>query len=171
MIRDCRRIEENCKPPSRFHFSIPKESSILVTGVQDSILNDLRSLFVLQLLNYFFFVVHSMWILLILIGWVHVLTLRIHLYAVVFTAISWICLGYWYGWGYCLCTDWHWQIRSSLGIHDNTNNYVHLLIFKATGLDPSPGTMNILVAGGFAASAVLSIVLNFRRYIKNRKSN
>jgi len=156
---------------SRFHFSIPNESSILVPVFEDSALIDSGRFCVLQILNYLFFIVHSMWILLILFGWTHAVILRIHLTAILLTAFSWVLLGYWYGWGYCICTDWHWKIRSDLGIQDYTNNYVHLLILKSIGLNPSPETVNILVVGVFSACAVMSIVLNLRRYINRHRSN
>ena len=121
----------------------------------------------LQVLNTLFFIFHTFWILLILFGWLNIRTLRMNLYAIILTAVSWIGLGYWYGWGYCLCTDWHWQVRQRLGIADQTNNYVHLLISNLTGLSLSSDTVMFFVAIVFLISTVMSVSFNFRAW-KNR---
>jgi len=121
-----------------------------------------------QVLNILFFVFHSFWILLVLFGWMNIRTLKINLLAIILTAVSWIGLGYWYGWGYCFCTDWHWQVRHKLGIVDQTNNYVHLLVSKVTGIDFSPGTMMIIVGSVFLISTIISVSLNLRTWTKRK---
>ena len=75
---------------------------------------------------------------------------------------SWFILGIWYGWGYCICTDWHWQVRRALGFHDGGHSYTYLMIHTLTGLDPSPITTDILTGGVFAVTTVLTVVLNLR---------
>jgi hypothetical protein len=32
--------------------------------------------------------------------------------------------GIWYGYGYCLFTDWHWRIRELLGYPNDSNSYL-----------------------------------------------
>ena len=117
---------------------------------------------VLQVLDVFFFVFHSFWILLVLFGWMFKGTLRINLYAVMLTAVSWLGLGYWYGWGYCFCTDWHWQVRYELGFSDQTNSYVHLLVTKSTGMDIPADTVDYIVVFAFIISVAISVSLNLR---------
>jgi hypothetical protein len=40
----------------------------------------------------------------------------------------------WYGYGYCLFTDWHWRIRELLGYPNDSNSYIYFLILKLTGI-------------------------------------
>jgi hypothetical protein len=77
------------------------------------------------------------------------------------TALSWFGLGVWYGWGYCPCTDWHWQIRARLGYHDPPS-YIQLLIRELTGIQVSPGPANALALVTLAVVALLGVVLNLR---------
>lgn len=86
-------------------------------------------------LNIFFFVFHTAFMLLNLFGWTWKPTRRLCLYSILLTYSSWFILGIWYGWGYCACTDYHWQIRQQMGIVDTSNSYTHFLIQKLTGLN------------------------------------
>ncbi len=82
-----------------------------------------------QFLNIFFFVFHTVWTLFNMTGWMFRPTRRLHLVTLTLTALSWFVLGIWYGWGYCLCTDWHWQVRRELGFRDESNSYIHFLVW------------------------------------------
>ena len=57
------------------------------------------------------------------------------LFTLLATAASWFVMGIWYGIGYCLCTDWHWQVRQQLGYQDDSPTYIHLMIKLLTGAD------------------------------------
>jgi hypothetical protein len=48
------------------------------------------------------------------------------------TAVSWD-FGIWYGYGYCLFTDWHWRIRELLGYPNDSN--LHLFSDSKTNRD------------------------------------
>lgn len=78
------------------------------------------------------------------------------------TAISWFIMGLRYGVGYCICTDWHWQIRSALGIHDRDNTYIQFLVRMLTGWTPGDGMTRTATGAVFAIAAILTIVLNIR---------
>jgi len=112
-------------------------------------------------LNAGFFVFHTSWIVFNCIGWIWHRTRRWHLVTIVFTAASWFGLGIRYGWGYCPCTDWHWQVRAGLGYHDPPS-YTQLLIKELTGLDLTTAWADALTVIVFAAAAFVSIVLNIR---------
>lgn len=120
-----------------------------------------------QFLNIFFFVFHTLFTLFNMVGWIFPRTRKLHLITLSLTAFSWFILGIWYGWGYCVCTDWHWDVRDKLGYEDRSHSYIHFLILKLTGADLDP----VLVERGtlivFLLSFVLSIVVN----IKDRKRN
>ena len=95
-------------------------------------------------------------------GWIFRRTRKLHLVTILLTAFSWFILGIWYGWGYCACTDWHWNVRAKLGYHDRSNSYIHFLLFKTTGINFDEQLVEYGTLICFLASAVLSIWLNIR---------
>ena len=115
-----------------------------------------------QLLNIFFFAFHTIFTLFNIVGWAFRKTRRLHLITVSLTAFSWFVLGIWYGWGYCFCTDWHWDIRDKLGYTDESNSYIHFLILKLTGVNMNPKLVDSVTLIVFLVSFVLSIWLNIR---------
>ena len=112
-------------------------------------------------LNIFFFVFHTAWVLFNCLGWMWHRTRRWNLATLTLTGLSWFVLGIWYGWGYCPCTDWHWQVRERLGFVDPPS-YTQLLMTELTGIEVSTGTANIITVIVFAVSLLLSIVLNVK---------
>jgi hypothetical protein len=46
---------------------------------------------------------------------------------------SWFVLGAWYGVGYCLLTDWHWDIKRQLGEVNLPNSYIEYCLARFTG--------------------------------------
>ncbi len=123
----------------------------------------------LILLNYYFFVFHTALVLFNLLGWTFKKTRRLNLLTLSLTAFSWFVMGIWYGWGYCLCTDWHWQVREKLGYHDESDTYIHLLLLKLTGVNfPTPLVeMGTLV--GFLLSFGASLFLNVKDFTEKRR--
>jgi hypothetical protein len=122
----------------------------------------------LQFLNVLFLAVHTFWILFVCLGWIWKRTRFWHLVAVALTALSWFGLGIWYGWGFCLCTHWHWQVREQLGCPDDSS-YTHLVMVELTGIDVSPETADFVTAGAFALAALLTITLNVRGFLHRRR--
>ncbi|HRP56179.1 DUF2784 domain-containing protein [Agriterribacter sp.] len=112
--------------------------------------------------NIFFFVFHTLFTLFNITGWIFKRTRKLHLITLTLTAFSWFILGIWYGWGYCICTDWHWAVREKLGYHDHSNSYVHFLILQLTGADLNPGLVENGTLLVFVLSFALSIALNIR---------
>src|SRR6185369_15313615 len=102
-----------------------------------------------QFLNIFFFVFHTLFTLFNIIGWIFPRTRKLNLITLCLTAFSWFVLGIWYGWGYCLCTDWHWQVRQRLGYIDTDHSYTHLLLHQMTGLDLSYAFTDALTGAVF----------------------
>jgi len=118
-------------------------------------------------LDIFFLVFHSALILFNSLGWIWHRTRRWNLVTLALTGFSWFVLGIWYGWGYCLCTDWHWQVRNHLGYHDNSNSYIHFLLLKFIGIDFSIQLVNTATVLVFFISVVMSVMLNIRDKKKN----
>ncbi|HXE81555.1 MAG TPA: DUF2784 family protein [Vicinamibacterales bacterium] len=114
-----------------------------------------------EFLNVFFFVVHTTWMVFNCVGWIWRRTRPWHLASLILTGLSWFGLGIWYGWGYCPCTDWHWQVRQRLGYHDPPS-YTELLMDELTGVDVSTRAANVITVAVFAVSLTLSVTLTVR---------
>jgi hypothetical protein len=118
--------------------------------------------------NVFFFVFHSSLILFILLGWLWTKTRKINLAVVLLTAFFWFILGIWYGFGYCPCTDWHWQVRMRLGYYDMPSSYLTFLIRSLTGYDVNKTLIDVFAVVFLLLSICASVVINYRDW-KNRK--
>lgn len=115
-----------------------------------------------KILDYFFFFFHTSLILFNSLGWIFPQFRKWNLIMLLLTAFSWFVLGIWFGWGYCLCTDWHWTIRRQLGYHDMSNSYIHFLILKFTGVNFPERLVNIFTSIVFVLSLSISLWLNLR---------
>lgn len=115
-----------------------------------------------QFLNYFFFAFHTLFTLFNITGWIFRATRKWNLVTLLLTAFSWFILGIWYGWGYCLCTDWHWQVREQLGYHDQSDSYIHFLLLQLTGVNFNPDVVETATLVIFLVSLVMSVWLNIR---------
>ncbi len=124
-----------------------------------------------QFLNYFFFCFHTALIFFNTLGWIFRKTRKWNLITLLLTACSWFILGIWYGWGYCFCTDWHWQVRKYLGYHDNSNSYIQFLAQKLTGINFSSQLTDTVTAIVFFTSLALSIWFNIRDWHLKKQAN
>jgi hypothetical protein len=125
-----------------------------------------------QFLNIFFFIFHTAFTLFNIVGWIFPKTRKVHLITMTLTALSWFVLGIWYGWGYCVCTDWHWNVREKLGLIDRSHSYIHFLLLKLTGIDLDPKLVDMGTLVVFLLSFALSICLNFIDYrLRKRQSH
>ena len=113
-------------------------------------------------LNAFFFVFHTLFTLFNLVGWAFAQTRRWHLATLLLTAFSWFVLGIWYGWGFCFCTEWHYQVRRHLGYTDQQGSYIHFLIRKLTGLNLNMQLVEQATLWTFIALVLLSTMANLR---------
>ena len=115
-------------------------------------------------LNYFFFIFHTAFTLFNVFGWMFRKTRKLHLVTILLTAFSWFVLGIWYGWGYCICTDWHWTVREHLGYHDQQRSYIHFLLLKLTGVNFNETMVENATLIGFLLSFILSVWLNVKDF-------
>ena len=120
-------------------------------------------------LDKFFFVFHSMLIVLILFGWIWRKTRVINFIVVLLTALSWTVLGIWYGFGFCPCTQWHWQVREKLGYFDMPSSYTKFLIDSLTGLDVNEKLVDILAASFLVLALFFSVFTNVRDWRGRQK--
>lgn len=115
----------------------------------------------LLLLDGIFFVVHTLIILLNVFGGLFPKTRRLNLVCMSLTLFSWLVLGYWFGWGYCICTHWHWQVRQALGIHDQAETYNQLLVYKLTGWLPNATLTANVSVGALLFAIMVQVVTTF----------
>jgi hypothetical protein len=125
---------------------------------------------VYSFLNYFFYFFHTSLIIFNVFGWAIPKFRKWNLLTLILTAFSWFILGIWFGWGFCLCTDWHWKVRWNLGYHDMSNSYIHFLILRFTGNNFSEELINYATVTVFFSSLIMSIWLNMRDYKRKNKA-
>ncbi len=121
-------------------------------------------------LDILFLVFHTSLIVFNLSGWVWKKTRRIHLGVLVLTCLSWVGLGFFYGFGYCPCTDWHWQVKWALGETGLPYSYVKYYLDRVTGRDWHPRFVDLSVLALGLAALGASAWVNWRDWRRARGS-
>lgn len=116
-----------------------------------------------------FFIFHSGLILFILLGWAWRPLRRANLAVIALTGLSWTVLGIWYGFGYCPCTDWHWQVRAALGDTDLPWSYIKFLLDGMLGSDLDPALVDWVTVAGLIAASAASVTLNWRDFAAGKR--
>lgn len=114
------------------------------------------------LLDPLLFLLHAALVLFNLTGWAWRRTRRLHLITISLTLLSWFGLGLFYGWGYCPCTDWHWEIKHQLGESDLPPSYIKYYLDRWSGLEWDPWWVDLAVLGAGIGAFFLSIEGNLR---------
>jgi len=121
-------------------------------------------------LNIFFFVFHLVLIVFNLGGWAFRKTRKLHFITIALTAFSWFGLGWFYGWGYCFLTDWHYDVRHELGLIVDSSSYIHFML-KRLGIDFwNEQTTNIITGVSFVAAVILTLWFNISDYIRAKRA-
>jgi len=110
----------------------------------------------------FFWLFHTVLIFFNLFGWAHRRLRPWNLATLGLTLVSWLVMGLWYGVGYCVCTDAHFTIRREMGIRDNGESYLQLLVEKISGWNPPVDLVNNVAGICMASAVILSIGTNIR---------
>lgn len=124
----------------------------------------------LPFLDQFFFVFHTLLIGFNIVGWAWRRTRRLHLVTLGLTAFSWFALGALYGWGYCFCTDWHFQVRRQLGYVDPESSYVQLLGRMWCGIALSRPAADVLALAVFLAIVAATATVWIRDWRRRRRT-
>lgn len=125
----------------------------------------------LAALNILFFVVHTSLIVFNVFGWAHPKTRKWNLATLLLTLVSWAGMGMFYGMGYCVCTDYHWQVREAMGIQETASSYIVLLVRNISGWNPPIELANTVALWVFVSALMMSIGLNARDRVKGRAGN
>ena len=115
----------------------------------------------LNVLDFIYTLVHLLIIGFNLFAWAFRATRRFHLYGVALTLACWLILGIWYGIGYCPVTDWQWQVKTQLGEQNLPNSFVKYYADKISGQSVDANLIDVLTAGSFLLSIIISVYLNF----------
>ncbi len=114
----------------------------------------------LAVANVLFFVFHTALIVFNVFGWMHSKTRRWNLLTLGLTLVSWLGMGLVYGAGYCICTDWHWQVREGMGIHETADSYIVLMVRKLSGWDPPIELANTVALWVMVFAVTMSLATN-----------
>jgi len=117
----------------------------------------------LQFLNIFFLVFHSVLILFNLFGWIWKPLRKANLVTLLLTAGSWFILGIFYGFGYCPFTDWHYDVLYKLGPTQLPDSYIQYLLETFFHLDVSQKTTDTFTLLGLVLALICSVYVNFFR--------
>jgi hypothetical protein len=99
-------------------------------------------------LDYVFLWFHTLLIVLNLFGWIFVKTRKLQRVALVLTLFSWLVLGLVYGWGYCVLTDWHWNVLAELDRVPSQSVYVAYLLERLLHIQISRETSDVITVIG-----------------------
>jgi hypothetical protein len=124
---------------------------------------------ILQVIDYFFMLFHSVLILFNVFGWIIPKWRFANLISLSLTSFSWFVLGIWYGIGYCPSTDWHWKVRQLLGYNDQSNSYIHFLILKITGIHLPENWVDTTTVIVFFTAFSISLNFALTKRISKRK--
>ena len=94
-------------------------------------------------------------------GWLIEGAEKLHFYLILTIGFSWYVLGLHYGIGYCVLTDWQWQVRKKLGCTPEHGSFVQLLLERASGMHLNVSQVKLFAYTIYWLSAVISIYINF----------
>ena len=121
-------------------------------------------------LDIFFVTFHTLLIVFNLTGWIWAKTRKVHRVAVSLTLFSWVVLGYFYGWGYCFLTEWHYDILRKLGETALPHSYITYLLENYFGLEARDHLVELGTAITFFVLVLLTYGLWFYEIKKKRAS-
>ncbi len=113
-------------------------------------------------LDLFFMVLHTVQIVFNLTGWIWRRTRCFHLGLMILTLFSWFGLGWFYGFGYCPSTDWHWQVKEAMGETGLPNSFIKYYMDRLTGKDWNPDLLDASVVLFGVAALAISAWVNWR---------
>jgi hypothetical protein len=95
-----------------------------------------------------------------LIGWMIPPLRPAHLLLCLLIAFSWVVLGAFKGYGYCLITDWQWQLFRALGRTDLPSSYMPMLYTFLTGRQGNSRHIEQVTQTVFWITLLLSVTVN-----------
>ena len=124
----------------------------------------------LEILDIFFLVFHSLVVVFNLFGWIPKLTRRLNFITLLITGASWFILGIFYRIGYCPLTDWHFKVLIRLGYNNLPNSYIKYIIDRITGLNLNANLVDFFTVFAFFVALIISGYLNIKGFKKAKKN-
>ncbi|MBA2498320.1 MAG: DUF2784 domain-containing protein [Chitinophagaceae bacterium] len=115
----------------------------------------------LVFLNILYTIFHIVITLFNMVGWIFPKTRKLHLITIALTFGSWFILGFWYGFGYCFLTDWHWDVKKKLGETNLPSSFIKYFADRISGKDISANLVNNVTLTVFFITIILTIYYNF----------
>lgn len=123
----------------------------------------------LVFLNILYTILHIVITLFNMVGWIFPKTRKLHLITIALTFGSWFILGFWYGFGYCFLTDWHWDVKKKLGETNLPSSFIKYFADKISGKDISAQLVNNVTLIVFIITIILTVYYNFFHQKRRRK--
>jgi len=114
------------------------------------------------LLDWFFVLFHFAIIIFNLFGWIWKKSRRWNLYLLLITGFFWFGFGFFYGWGYCPVTDWHFQVLDKLGKSSSEYSYIAYIISRFFGLYIKASIIDAVTLICYLSALFISLFLNLR---------
>lgn len=127
------------------------------------------NLIMLQLLNVILNITHILLMLFIMTGWIFHRSRMIHLLVVLLTGFSWIVFINSKEIGYCILTDWQWQVLGRMGRTNLPETYVQYLYELLSSDSMLKATSRNITRSVWIISLTLSIALMMKEYIYVQK--
>jgi hypothetical protein len=120
-------------------------------------------------LDIFFVVFHLVVIVFNLFGWIFRPLRKWNLALLTLTGLSWLVLGFFYGYGYCPLTDWHWNVLAHLGNPPVETSYTQYLVNRTFGLEVTSRMADQATLVCYLAALALSAWVNIKDLIRKQK--
>jgi hypothetical protein len=104
---------------------------------------------------------HVLFIAAFVLLWIPRSTVRLHRWVVGLTVLSWIGAGFFKGFGYCVLTDLHWQVKRARGVTHLPGSFIKYAADAVTGRN-IPATWVDTTALVVFLVGILAAVLRYR---------
>ncbi|MBK9356251.1 MAG: DUF2784 family protein [Bacteroidales bacterium] len=122
------------------------------------------NLIMLQLLNIILNITHILLMLFIMTGWIFRRSRMIHLLVVLLTGFSWIVFINSKEIGYCILTDWQWQVLGRMGRTNLPETYIQYLYELLSGDSMLKATSRNITRSVWIFSLSVSMALFIKKY-------
>jgi hypothetical protein len=112
---------------------------------------------VLAALDWLLAGLHVVFILGFLSLWIPRSTVLLHRWLVGLTAFSWLVLGWFEGFGYCVLTDLEWRVKHARGIRHLPGSFIKYAVDSTTGLDVPPAWVDRVAATAFVLACAAAL--------------
>lgn len=112
-----------------------------------------------QALNIALHLLHSGMVLFMMAGWAFRCLLLAHRMVLALIWGSWLGVGWYVGYlGYCVLTDWHWQLKEAMGEYGMPPSYIEYMLWQLGAPDLPDRWVMYGTAGTFIVITLLSLL-------------